>query len=106
MYKSLIILALLLTASATFAQTNPVITSWLQNTTITGRHYVNGNSTPINDATLANVQKVEYSANSVYVKCTGIPAYIIGPFLDGNPSQGTNQNNWYKIPQTLTIAGI
>jgi hypothetical protein len=100
MYKSLIILALLLTASAAFAQTNPAITSWLQNTTITGRHYVNGNSTPINDATLANVQKVEYSANSVYVKCTGIPAYIIGPFLDGNPSQGTNQNNWYKIPQT------
>ena len=92
-------LALLFLAFSSFSQTNPIITSWLRNTTgITGRHYVGGNSTPINDNTLANVQKVEYSANSVYVRCTGIPAYIIGPFLDGNPSQGTNQNNFYKMP--------
>ena len=101
MYKILIIPAILAIASAAFSQTNPIITAWLQNTTgITGRHYVSGNSTPINDATLANVQKVEYSTGSVYVKCTGIPAYIIGPYLDGNPSQGTNQNNLYKMPLT------
>lgn len=96
--RTLLLLLGLLPAAA-FAQTNPIVTSWLQNTTgITGRHYISGNSTPINDATLANVQKVEYSANWAYVKCTGIPAYIIGPYLDGNPSQGTNQNNLYKMP--------
>lgn len=99
MKRLLSTLAMGLIASATFAQTSPAITAWLQNTTgITGRHYVKGNSTPINDNIPANVQKVQYSANFVYVSCSGIPAYIIGPYLDGNPSQGTNQNNIYKIP--------
>jgi len=57
------------------AQTNPAITKWLQNTTnIMGRHYVSGNSTPINDNVLANVQTVQYSANSVYVTTHGIAA--------------------------------
>ena len=81
-----------------YSQTNPAITSWLQNNTIMGRHYVNGNSTPINDNVLANVQTVQYSANSAYVSTKGIPAYITGPFLDGNPSQATNQNAIFKFP--------
>lgn len=77
---------------------SPAITSWLQNTTgIMGRHYVAGNSTPINDNVLANVQTVQYSANWVYVSTKGIPAYITGPFLDGNPSLATNQNAIFKI---------
>src|SRR4051812_30895877 len=85
------------------AQTNPAITSWLRNTTnITGRHYVSGNSTPINDATLANVQTVQYSAASVYVTTKGIPSYITGPFLDGNPSLATSQNAIFKFPLTPT----
>ncbi len=78
----------------------PGVTSWLQNTTnIQGRHYVNGNPTPINDAVQANVQTVQYSANWVYVKTNGIPAYITGPFLDGNPSLATSQNGAiFKLP--------
>ncbi|CAN5533691.1 hypothetical protein BH11BAC2_BH11BAC2_16520 [soil metagenome] len=85
----------------TTAQTNPVITSWLQNTTgILGRHYVSGNSTPINDVDSANVQSVLYSTNFVYIKTKGIPSYITGPFLDGNPSLASNQNAIFKFPQT------
>ena len=80
-----------------FAQTNPAITKWLQNTTIKGRHYVAGNSTPIQDDVLANVQKVQYSANFAYVTTQGIPTYITGPFQDGNPSLATAQNAIYKI---------
>lgn len=80
------------------AQTNPAILSWLQNTTITGRHYVSGNSTPIVDAVLANVQTVQYSSNWVYVSTTGIPTYVTGPFLDGNPSIASNQNAIFKFP--------
>jgi hypothetical protein len=77
---------------------SPAITSWLQNTTgVMGRHYVAGNSTPINDNVLANVQTVQYSANWVYVSTKGIPAYITGPFQDGNPSLATNQNAIFKI---------
>jgi hypothetical protein len=84
------------------AQTNPAITSWILNTTgITGRHYVSGSSTPIVDASYpANVQSVAYNATNVYVSCSGIPSYVIGPYLDGNPNQGGNNNNKYKFPLT------
>ena len=92
--KTKLTLILLLIFSAYIqAQTNPAITSWLRNTTgITGRHYVSGNPTPINDAVLANVQTIQYSNNWVYVTTNGIPAYITGPFLDGNPSLATSRN--------------
>ena len=84
---------------STFSQTNPAITSWLRNSTgITGRHYNSGNSTPIIDAVAANVQTVQYNTTDVYVSATGIPAYITGPFLDGNPSIATAQNKIFKIP--------
>jgi hypothetical protein len=77
---------------------NPALSSWIQNTTgITGSHYVNGNSTPIVDNVLANVQSVQYSSNWVYVRTNGIPAYTTGPFLDGNPSLATAQNGYFKI---------
>jgi hypothetical protein len=80
------------------AQLSPAITSWIQNLSgITGSHYVNGNPTPIQDATLANVQTVQYSAQWVYVGTKGIPAYPTGPFLDGNPSIAQPQNGYFKI---------
>ena len=80
------------------AQLNPAITSWLINADgTTGRHYVQGNSTPIVDADLANCQTVQYSTNWVYVSATGVPSYITGPFMDGNPSLTTNQNAIFKI---------
>jgi hypothetical protein len=78
---------------------NPIITSWLQNTTLTGKHYVSGNSTPIVDATLANVQSVKYSNNWSYITTQGIPTYVTGPFLDNNPSIATGQNAIFKIPR-------
>ncbi len=82
-----------------FAQTNPAITEWIINTTgATGSHYVTGNSTPISDPYEANVQTVSYSADYAYANATGIPSYIIGPYQDGNPAQGTD-NDWiFKIP--------
>ena len=98
-----LLLALLL-AGGLQAQTNPAITNWLINTDgTTGRHYVQGNSTPIVDAVLANVQQVQYSTNWVYVSTTGVPSYITGPFLDGNPSLTTNQNAIFKISLNPTM---
>lgn len=87
--------------SSTFmltAQTNPAISSWLQNTTVKGRHYVSGNSTPINDTYTANVQSVQYSSNFVYATTQGIPSYVVGPYLDGNINQAGNQNAIFKFP--------
>lgn len=97
-------LFLFLLAFGATAQLNPAITNWLINTDgTTGRHYVQGNSTPIVDAVLANVQQVQYSTNWVYVSTTGVPSYITGPFLDGNPSLTTNQNAIFKISLNPTV---
>lgn len=99
MKKALLIPALLLGSMTLQAQTNPAILSWIRNTTgLTGRHYVSGNSTPIVDADSANVQTVLYSTNWVYVRTKGIPGYVTGPFLDGNPSLATSQNAIFKLP--------
>ena len=96
--KKIILPSILMLTFSVFGQTNPAITNWLINTTgLTGRHYVNGNPTPIVDAVSANVQTVQYSASWVYVSTKGIPAYITGPFLDGNPSLATSQNAIFKI---------
>ena len=85
------------------AQLNPAIEHWMINSTgITGRHYIQGNSTPINETTLANVQTVQYSNNWVYVTATGVPSYITGPFMDGNPSLATSQNAIFKMPLNPT----
>jgi hypothetical protein len=81
------------------AQTNPIITSWLQNTTKTGTYYVSGNSTKISNGILVNCQLVRYSANWVYVSTTGVPSYPVGPFNgDGNPNQAGDQKVIYKLP--------
>ena len=96
--KKLILPSILMLTFSVFGQTNPAITNWLINTTgLTGRHYVNGNPTPIVDAVSANVQTVQYSASWVYVSTKGIPSYITGPFLDGNTSLATSQNAIFKI---------
>jgi hypothetical protein len=94
-----IILSLYIFSLAMMTQAQgPAVTSWLQNTTETGTYYVSGNSTAIDNGILVNCQKVEYSADFVYVSTHGIPAYTTGPFLDGNPSQASDQNAIFKIP--------
>ena len=101
--KKIFFLLIAIFSIAINAQTNPAITKFLQNTTgITGRHYVTGNSTPIVDAVQANVQSVYYNATYSYVSATGIPAYITGPFQDGNPSLATAQNKIFRIPLNPT----
>jgi hypothetical protein len=98
MKKSLLSLALLAGAMGTQAQLSPAITSWLQNTTTTGSYYASGNSTPIANNILVNCQQVEYSASNVYISTKGVPSYPTGPFLDGNPSNATDQNAIFKFP--------
>ena len=104
MRKKIISSFLILFVSLVNAQTNPIIINWLRNTTnIMGRHYVSGNPIPINDAVLANVQTVQYSGTWSYITTNGIPAYITGPFLDGNPSLATSQAGAiFKFPLNPT----
>jgi hypothetical protein len=97
------LVCVLLLNSATIAQMNPAITQWLINDQgLMGSHYVQGNSTPIADNVAANVQQVQYSNNWVYVHTNGIPSYVTGPFLDGNPSLATDQNAIFKFPLNPT----
>lgn len=101
MKQSLFSALTLLTASLAIGQTNPAITSWLQNNTITGTYYVSGNSTAIGNGILVNCQSVQYSGTSVYISATGVPAYPTGPFTgDGNTSQAEDQSAIFKLPLT------
>jgi hypothetical protein len=79
---------------------SPAITSWLQNNTVNGSYYMSGNSTPISNNIKVNCQTVQYNTTDVYITTNGIPAYPTGPFLDGNPSQATDQNAIFKFPLT------
>jgi hypothetical protein len=97
---TLSIVSLLLFAITATAQVSPAISSWMQNTTGTGTYYPKGNATLTPNNILYNCQKVEYSADFVYVTATGVPAYPTGPFNDGNPSNATNQNEIYTPPKT------
>ena len=47
----------------------------------------------------ANVQQVRYSTGSVYINCSSIPSYSIGPW-PMNPNTPTNQNFLLRIPRT------
>ena len=103
MKKTIITTLPILLCNFLIAQTNPIITKWLQNNIIKGTYYVAGNSTAITNNILVNCQQVRYSTNWVYVNATGIPAYPTGPFTgDGNPNNAGNQNAIFKFPLNPT----
>jgi hypothetical protein len=81
-----LILLFIASVQFSFAQLGPEITSWIINTT--GQTGYGGIP--------SNVQIVQYSTNNVYVSCTCIPGYSIGPWT-GNPNIPSNQNFVYKI---------
>lgn len=85
--RLLILLCFFITSAQ--AQLTPEITSWIVNTT--GETGFGGQP--------SNVQQVQYSTNNVYVSCTCIPGYDIGPW-PGNPNTAENQNFVYKITRT------
>lgn len=103
MKKTFLFVSSLLGAVMSYAQLSPAITSWLQNTTKTGSYYKQGNSTTVSNGILVNCQEVSYSSSAVYIKTKGVPAYPTGPFLDGNPSQATDQNAIFRIPLTPQV---
>jgi hypothetical protein len=67
---------------------DPAVFSWKLNTTgVTGY-----NSLP------ADVQTVEFSASDVYVSCSGIPDYTIGPW-PSDPNVAKDQGFVFEIPR-------
>lgn len=86
MTRFIFIALLILSFQFIFSQTGPEITSWIINTTGETGY----------DGIESNVQQVQYSDANVYVSCTCIPGYDIGPWV-GNPNVPSNQNFVYKI---------
>ncbi len=89
--QRLFLLALLLVIGRTsFAQhTGPEVTNWIVNRT--GATGYGGLPT--------NVQAVQYSDANVYITCSCIPGYDIGPWA-GNPNIPKNENFLFKITRT------
>lgn len=86
---SALAVALLFTVALHAQVTDPAITSWI----------LNVNNTTGYSGLSANVQQVNYTSTDVYVTCTCIPGYDIGPWA-GNPNTPANQNFCFKITRT------
>lgn len=84
MKKTILLIASLLSPIVAFSQVE--LDAWLQNTT----GELGYNNQP------SNVQSVYYTNTDVYVSCSCIPGYDIGPWA-GNPNQAENQDFCYKI---------
>ncbi|MFN0050107.1 MAG: YHYH protein [Cytophagales bacterium] len=99
MSKKNLFASLLLGSILCQAQTNPAVTSFLQNTTVYGSYYTAATGgTPIKMSVLANCQQVRYSNDFVYINTTGVPAYPTGIFTgDGNKTLAGDQAAIYKI---------
>ncbi len=86
MLKFTITLFIITRVISSSAQFTPEITSWIINT----------NATTGYGGIETNVQLVQYSDENVYISCTCIPGYDIGPW-EANPNIPSNQNFVYKI---------
>ncbi len=89
MKKLFVICSAALSINIASAQ-GPEVTSWIQNTTATNPSY---------PSLVSNCQLVQYSATEVYVSCTCIPGYAIGPWT-GNPNTPANQNFVFKFTRS------
>ena len=78
---------------------SPEVTSWILNEGEVGSYYQTGSSTPVSNGHDANVSLVQYSNDNVYINCSGIPSYPIGPYQDGNPSQAGDKEYLFRIPR-------
>lgn len=74
----------------------PELSVWKMADGTTGKYY-NLAGDIIDTGIEADVQSVHYDCDSVYISASGIPSYLTGPFLDGNPGVPDNQNWLFRI---------
>lgn len=80
------------------AQDPPELTSWIMGTGATGQYYTS-TGTIVDTGVEADVQEIWYTCDSVYIVATGVPSYLTGPFLDGNPGVPADQDWTFRIPR-------
>ena len=88
------------------AQTNPIITQWLQNTSDFDSYYDPSAATQptiLSFGVLAGCQVVQYDDTYVYVTTRGLPFYTTGIFTgDGNTTLANDQDAMYRLPLNPT----
>jgi hypothetical protein len=112
--------ALLLPISAEPCRAQAVLTSWLTNyagvyarvyTNTSRRTNGNSNKTWVGqtNAVYAGITEVSYNSTAVYVRCSGMPSYVMGPWLTPQGGVGqlwpSNQSNIVRIARTPQIKG-
>jgi len=115
--STLIVLSLHAFGSA-MLHADPQISSWF--TTYSGRYariYTNGATQTNGQAVLtwsngtetqslpayAGIQEVDYSADWIYIRSTGLGFHVMGAWSVGFPNLPTNQKIYYRIPRTATL---
>ncbi len=89
-----ILVIILLLSKNIFSQSNPIITTWIQNTT--------GQTNPSYPSLECNVQSVYYTSTNSYISASSIPGYVIGPW-QANPNAPADQNYVCKFPLTPAV---
>lgn len=82
------------------AVTDPAVTSYIINTTGYTGASTDASINAVVSTIPADVQRLRYNATDVFVNSTGVPAYTIGPWLDGNPAVATDRNWLFRIPRS------
>ncbi len=78
---------------------DPEITAWILGDGSTGRYWDTASASIITTTHFANVKSVSYTNDYVYINSSGIPDYVYGPFLDGNPSMPGDVDYLFQLPR-------
>ena len=70
------------------ASSDPIVYSWIKSTGISAVYKA-----------YTNVNKVQYSAQYVYVSCSSIPSYSIGPTWNSDTNIPSDQNFTFQFPR-------
>lgn len=111
------VIAAALLAIALPAQADPLLSSWYTaNSTKYARIYTSaanrtsGISTATwtgqTSPTYAGVHEIDYSANWVYIRNSGLGGHVMGPWNNPNlPKNQSTATSVYRFPRTVTIPG-
>lgn len=116
-YLTALVLALSALGTAGL-RADPQITSWF--TAYNGRYarvYTNSTMQADGNALLtwsnssmsqtlpaySGIQEIDFSADWIYLRSTGLGIHVMGPWSTGFPNLPTNQKIFYRIPRTSTL---
>ncbi|MBZ0257233.1 hypothetical protein K8I31_14290, partial [bacterium] len=80
--------------------TDPAITAWKINTTGETGTSIDPDIDAVVSQILADVQKVSFNDEMVYIESTGVPSHTVGPFNDNNPAYPGDQEHIFVVPRT------